>query len=310
MAQKKYLTRLLDHNNIDLLSDKESSPTDLPEFWSHKELLYNSIELINREKIIPVTYKEPYILSRPSKAMAQWRIQYMPKEVHILSGPSTLQPVTIALPHNDHGIITQYTPREKDQDLPQLLSTSEAQDTHREPATAVSQALITSNKLRVDQCRMVTTPRVYRRTRSMLKIRCTNIRQTRHNYSQLTETEKAKFQTPFTYNDERNFVECNSVKKISDDLVHPTKSDITSASASIFSEEREENTADVPAPADIPAPAPAPTLETVEEKPYTPGQPVHLVTFTCNHLKTLSQPGSVDNQYKVELSNVYKSRTH
>ena len=34
-------------------------------------------------------------------------------------------------------------------------------------------------------------------------------------------------------------------------------------------EEREENTADVPAPADIPAPAP--TLETVEEQPYTPG---------------------------------------
>ena len=99
----------------------------------------------------------------------------------------------------------------------------------------------------------------------MLKIRSTKVQQTRHNYSQLTETEKAKLQTPFTYNDERNFVECNSVKKISDDLVHPTKSDITSDSASIFSEEREENTAD------IPAPAPAPTLETVEEQPYTPG---------------------------------------
>ena len=51
------------------------------------------------------------------------------KEVHLLSGPSTLQPVTIALPHNDYGIITQYTSREKDQDLPQLLSTSEAQHT-------------------------------------------------------------------------------------------------------------------------------------------------------------------------------------
>ena len=54
------------------------------------------------------------------------------KEVHLLSGPSELQPVTIALPHNEHGIITQYTPREKDQDLPQLLSTSEAQHMHRE----------------------------------------------------------------------------------------------------------------------------------------------------------------------------------
>ena len=72
------------------------------------------------------------------------------KEVHLLSGPSELQPVTITLPHNEHGIITQYTPKEKDQDLPQLLSTSEAQHTHREPATAVSQGLITSYKSWVD----------------------------------------------------------------------------------------------------------------------------------------------------------------
>ena len=85
----------------------------------------------------------------------------------------------------------------------------------------------------------------------------------------MTETEKAKFQTPSTYNDERNFVEHNSVKKISDDLVHPTKSDTTSTSASIFLEEREEITADIPAPADVSAPAP--TLETVKEEPYTPG---------------------------------------
>ena len=177
-TQKKYLTRHLDHNNIDLLCDKESSPTDLPESWSHKELLHNRYGLINHgDKITSVTHKEVYLLSRPSKAMAQWRIQYMPKEVHILSGPSTLQPVTIALPHNDHGIITQYTPREKDQDLPQLLGTSEAQHTHREPATAISQALIASHKLRVDQCKRLTIqPKVYRRTRSMLKIRCTDIR--------------------------------------------------------------------------------------------------------------------------------------
>ena len=185
------------------------------------------------------------------------------KEVYLLSEPSELQPVTIALPHNDHGIITQYTPRE-DQDLPQLLSTSEAQHTHREPATAVSQALIASYKLWVDQRKILTIPpRVYRRTRSMLKIRCTDIRQTRHNYSQLTGTEKAKFQTPSTYHDERNFVECNSVKKLSDDLVHLTKSDTASASILSELEGKEENTADIPAP--------APTLETVKKQPYTPG---------------------------------------
>ena len=216
----------------------------------------------------------------------------------------TPQSGSIALPLQ---LITQCTPREKD--LPQLLSTLGAQEMyetlqelirrqqhkpeknyieltsgmavwvqHRQntswkPVTVVSQG--SSNSYWIMQENGTDQPRVYRRTRSMLKIRCTDIRQTRHNYSQLTETEKAKFQTPSTYNDERNFVKCNSVKKISDDLVHPTKSDTTSASASILSEseEREEITADVPAPADIPAPAPAPapTLETVEKQPYTPG---------------------------------------
>ena len=106
----------------------------------------------------------------------------------------------------------------------------------------------------------------------MLKIRSTDVQQTRHNYSQLTDTEKAKFQTPFTYNDERNFVEHKSVKKISDDLVYLTK-DTSSASILSELEEREEIAEDLPAPADVPAPAPAPadTLETVEEQPYTPG---------------------------------------
>ena len=158
-------------------------------------------------------------------------------------------------------------------DLTQLLSTSEAQDTHREPATAISQALTASCKLRVDQCQNghqrqnghYTQPKVYGRTRSMLKTRSTNIRQTRHKYSQLTENEKAKFQNPFTYSDERNFVQHNPVKKISDDLVYPTK-DTSSASMLSELEEREEIAEDVPAP------APAPTLETVEEQqPYTPG---------------------------------------
>ena len=130
-----------------------------------------------------MTHKEVYLLSRPSKAMAQWRIHYMPKEVHLLSGPSTFQSVTIALPHNGHGIITQYTPREKDQDLPKLPSTSEAQHTHREPATAISQALTASCKLWVDQRQNghqhqnghYTKPKVSRGTRSMLKIRSTDV---------------------------------------------------------------------------------------------------------------------------------------
>ena len=187
----------------------------------------------------------------------------MQKDAYILSRPSKLQPVA------DYSIITQCTHREKD--LPQLLSTLEAQEmyqyTHKELATVVSQALIVSCKRRVDQRKMVIKPRVYRRTRTMLKIRCTDARQTRHNYSQLTESEKAKFQTPSTSNAVRNYVKHNSVENVSQDLGHLTKSDTASASLISESEEREE----VAETANVPAPVSAPALERVEEQSHTPG---------------------------------------
>ena len=85
------------------------------------------------------------------------------------------------------------------------------QNTSWEPTTVVSQS--SSNSYWIMQENGTNQPKVYRRTRSMLKIRSTDIRQTRHNYSQLKEIKKAKFQNPFTYNDERNFVKCNPVKK-------------------------------------------------------------------------------------------------
>ena len=215
-------------------------------------------------------------------------------------------------------LITQRTPREKD--LPQLPSTLGAQEmyeTHQElirrqqnkpeknyieltpgmpvwvqhrqntswePATVMSQC--NSNSYWIMQENGTDQPKVYRRTRTMLKIRCTNVRETRHNYSQSTESEKAKFQTSATSNAARNFVEPNSAENISQDLVHPTKAD---TEASDFeSEEREE----IAETADVPAPTPAPALERVEEQSHTPGsrkstrknlegQPVHIVTFTC-----------------------------
>ena len=140
------------------------------------------------------------------------------------------------------------------------------QNTSWEPATVVSQS--SSNSYWIMQENGTDQPRVYRRTRTMLKIRDTDIRETRHNYSQLTESDKAKFQTPSTSNEARNYVEHNSFEKIPQDLVHPTKSDTASASLFSETEEREEITAET---ADVPAPAPAPTLETVEEQSYTPG---------------------------------------
>ena len=145
------------------------------------------------------------------------------------------------------------------------------QNTSWEPATVMSQC--DSNSYWIMQENGTDQPRVYRRTRTMLKIRCTDVRQPRHNYSQLTETEKVKFQTPSTSSEVRNYVEHNSVDKISQDLVHLMKSDTASTSLISESEEREEieEIADFPAPAPTPAPAPAPTLETVEEQSHTPG---------------------------------------
>ena len=193
-------------------------------------------------------------------------------------------------------LITQHTPREKDLlQLPSTLGSQEMYETHQElirrqpnkpeknyieltpgmavwvqhrqntswePATVMSQRH--TNSYWIMQENGTDQPKVYRRTRTMLKIRCTNIRQTRHNYNQLTESEKDKFQTPPTSNEARNYVEHNSVEKISQDLVHPTKSDTASASLISESEEREEIV-------EAPAPAPAPTLETVKEQSHIPG---------------------------------------
>ena len=134
----------------------------------------------------------------------------------------TPQSVSIASPLQ---LITQRTPREKD--LPQLPSTLGAQEmyeTHQElisrqqnkpeknyieltpgmpvwvqhrqntswePATVMSQC--NSNSYWIMQENGTDQPKVYRRTRTMLKIRCTDVRQTRHNCSQSTELEKASF---------------------------------------------------------------------------------------------------------------------
>ena len=150
-------------------------------------------------------------------------------------------------------LITQHTPREKD--LPQLPSTLGAQEmyqTHQElirrqqnkpeksyieltpgtpvwvqhrqnttwgPATVVSQC--TTNSYWIMQENGTEQPKVYRRTRSMLKIRSTltEVEQTGYRNSQLTESEKAEFHTPAIPNTVRNCVEENSLENISPDLV-------------------------------------------------------------------------------------------
>ena len=124
-------------------------------------------------------------------------------------------------------LMPQCTPREKD--LPQLLSTLGAQEmyqTHQElirrqqnkpeksyielapgtpvwvqhrqntswePATVVSQCTTNSYWIMQENC--TEQPKVYRRTRSMLKIRCTLTEDelTGYRNSQLTESEKLNF---------------------------------------------------------------------------------------------------------------------
>ena len=109
-------------------------------------------------------------------------------------------------------------------------------------------------------------PKVYRRTRTMLKTRCTltEIEQMGYRNSQLTESENAEFHTPAIPNMTRNYVKNNSAENISQDLVQLTvTTPDTQASASFdFESEEREEIVDVPAPA----------LETVDEQStHTPG---------------------------------------
>ena len=201
-------------------------------------------------------------------------------------------------------LITQCTPREKD--LPQLPSTLGAQEMYQshqelirrqqnkpeksyieltpgtpvwvqhrqntswEPATVISQC--TTNSYWIMQENGTEQPKVYRRTRSMLKIRSTltEVKQTGYRNSQSTESEKPEFHTPAIPNTVRNCVEENSLENISQDLVQltvPTPDTYPQASAASLdskSEEREE-IADVSTPA-------LPALEMTEEPgTYTPG---------------------------------------
>ena len=142
------------------------------------------------------------------------------------------------------------------------------QNTSWEPAIIASQS--SSNSYWIMQENGSDQPKVYKRTRSMLKIRCTYIQHPTPECSHLTENQKAKFHSPYISNEERNLVQHNSVNKIPSDLVTQTKLSTVSVPDSVFSERKEEITAIAEitenAPAeDEPAPAPTPTLETVKE---------------------------------------------
>ena len=144
------------------------------------------------------------------------------------------------------------------------------QNTAWEPATVVSQC--TTNSYWIMQENGTEQPKVYRRTRSMLKIRPTptEAKQTEYRNSQLTEPEKAEFHTPAIPNTVRDCVQENSLENISPDPVQSTlpRSD-TYPQASSFdskSEDRDEIAEQLCTD--------APALEMPEEQErgtYTPG---------------------------------------
>ena len=88
-----------------------------------------------------------------------------------------------------------------------------------EPATVVSQC--TPNSYWIMQENGTEQPKVYRWTRSMLKIRSTptEVEQTGYMNSQSTEPEKVEFHTPAIPNTVRDCVKENSPENISLDSV-------------------------------------------------------------------------------------------
>ena len=109
-VQGNRLTRFSHHFDTDSTCDQKSISRDLHNYWNDRETLPTNLKMdtnmnTNRMTTIPMAHKEVYLLPRPLKAMAH-QYQHPQKEVHLLSGPSELQPV-------DNGV-TQYTPKGKD----------------------------------------------------------------------------------------------------------------------------------------------------------------------------------------------------
>ena len=145
------------------------------------------------------------------------------------------------------------------------------QNATREPATVVNQCA--PNSYWIMQENGTEQPKVYRRTRSMLKIRSTQTEaeQTGYMNDQSTESEKAEFHTQTIPNMVRDCVKENSLENISPDLVQLTLRRLDTLPQAPFDsklEDREEIAeslcTDGTAPLEIPE-------EHEGGTPYTPG---------------------------------------
>ena len=136
------------------------------------------------------------------------------KEAHLLSGPSELQPFK-AMTHRYTGKEVHLLSRP-----PELRPLEEM--AHRYRHTRKEAHLLS----RPSELRPTEDPETQKGDSA-------HDQHTRHEYSRLTEINKAKFQNSFTRNDDRNFVRHNSVSKISSDNVFMTSQN-TSVSNSVF----------------------------------------------------------------------------
>ena len=91
-----------------------------------------------------------------------------------------------------------------------------------------------AHRHRGKEAHLLSGPSELRPLEETQKFNSTQVQQPRQEYSRFTETNKAKFQIPFTYNDERNFLWHNSVNKFSPNLVYMTTPNTSSVSNSVF----------------------------------------------------------------------------
>ena len=175
--------------------------------------------------------KEAHLLSRPSELRP---FKGARKEAHLLSGPSELRPFKDA---------------RKEAQL--LSGPSELR-----PFKAMA------HRHTRKEAHLLSRPSELQPTehQETQKLDSAHVQQTRQEYSRLTETEKAKFQNPFIYNDDRNFVRHNSVNKISPNLVFMTTQN-TSLSNSVFCRKKGRKCGRRSAAEIAEGPAPAPTAE-------------------------------------------------
>ena len=167
---------------------------------------------LTNEQIIPVTHKEPHVPPRPLKAMVH-RYRHTEKEVYLLPEPSEIRPLK-AMAHR-HTRKEDHLLPEPSELLP--LKAMAHQDTRKEVHLLSGPSELQPTEDSETQ-----------------KFNSAHVQQPRQEYSRFTETNKAKFQDPFIYNDDRNFVRHNSVDKFPPNLVYMTTQNTTSVSNSVF----------------------------------------------------------------------------